>query len=179
MFLWFWTFLAITASGLASASAPDAPASPRKVSTTSRPASPSEPAAPAAPASPSRIAENQVPTGRFTTAVEVKPILTATKNVWVAVREFNGQDLVYVTQILSWRCGLVGLSLSINGGPPQIWDLPPCHEDTATPNAITAEDGLPYRAFPLGSVQSVTVGITYDDLTSDSATYKRQQILMP
>jgi len=183
MFFWVWTLLAFATAGFVAA--PDAPPNPRMITTTTAPArpaappSPAEPAAPASPASPAYVAEPQVPSGRFTTAVEVKPILTATKNVWVAVREYDGKDLVYVTQILSWRCGLVGMSLSINGGTPEIWDLPPCHEDTAAPNAIMPEDGLPYRAYPLGSVQTVTIGLTYDDLTTDAATYQRSQILMP
>ena len=125
------------------------------------------------------VAEPQESTGKFTTATEVRPILNATKGNWIAVREFDGKDLVYVTQILAWRCGLVELTLQINEGTPEIWDLPPCHEDTASPNAILAEDGLPYRAYPLGSVQSVTIGLTYDDLSTDGATFQRAQVLMP
>ncbi|WP_101068569.1 hypothetical protein [Roseovarius salinarum] len=123
--------------------------------------------------------EPQTPTGKFTTATEVRPILTATKPDWVAVREFNGQDLLYFTQILSWRCGLVGLHYGVNGGEMRAWDMPPCLTDTAQPNAIRAEDGLPYVAFGPGHVQSVQVEIIYDDLTRDSAHYERSDVLMP
>lgn len=186
MFFWFWTLFAVATlgfsapgdgppvtRGLSTATVPASPASP------AAPASPSAPASPASPATPALVAEPQVPTGKFTTAVEVKPILTATKGSWVAVREFDGKDLVYVTQVLSWRCGLLSMSFAVNGGTPEVWDMPPCHIDTASPNAITPEDGLIYRTYPLGSVQSVTIGLTYDDLTTDSATFERAQVLMP
>lgn len=132
-----------------------------------------------APGKPGLVAEPQQPTGRFTTATEVKPILAATKANWIAVREFNGQDLVYVTQLWSWRCGLVELRLGINGAPPQVWPLPPCHEDQPAPNAITPEDGNPYASYPLGSVGQVEVRITYDDLSTDSARFDRNGVLIP
>ncbi|OWU84249.1 hypothetical protein ATO6_14550 [Oceanicola sp. 22II-s10i] len=124
-------------------------------------------------------AEPQEPTGKFTTAAEIKQIMTLTKANWIAVREYDGQDLVYITQILSWRCGLVGLHFSVNGAPLEPWVMPACHEGTAAPNAITADDGPIYRTFPLGSVQSVSVEIVYDDLTRDSADYERSAVLMP
>jgi hypothetical protein len=178
MFFWLWSVLALSAVGLSQGATPHS-TWVNGVSPVSSPAAPSAPDSPAKPAAPAKVAEPQVPSGRFTTATEVKPILTATRNVWVAVREYEGRDLVYVTQILSWRCGLVELTLQINNGTPEIWDMPPCHDDTASPNAITPEDGLPYRAYPLGSVQSVTIGLTYDDLSTDSATFQRDQVLMP
>lgn len=124
-------------------------------------------------------AEPQVATGRFTTALEVKPILTATRANWVAVRDYNGQDLVYVTHLWSWRCGLVGLRWAVNGEALEDWPLPPCHTETAAPNAVLPDDGLPYVALPAGSVQSVQVEITYDDLSTDSASFDRAQVLMP
>ncbi len=124
-------------------------------------------------------AEPQEPKGKFTTATEIKPIMTATKPQWVAVREFDGQDLVYVTQIMSWRCGLAGLRFAVNGEALEDWPLPPCHEDTAQPNAITEDDGPIYERFPLGSVESVEVELIYDDLTRDGATYDRKDVLMP
>jgi len=126
-----------------------------------------------------RIAEPQTPLGRFTTATEVRPILTATRGNWVAVREYGGQDLVYVTHLMAWRCGLIGLRVGLNGGDLQDWPLPPCHADTAAPNALLPEDGLPYQGHPAGSVDSVQVKITYDDLGIDSATFERAMVLIP
>ncbi len=128
---------------------------------------------------PGLAAEPQVPSGRFTTAVEVRPILQATRANWVAVRDFNGQDLLYVTHLWSWRCGLAQIRIAVNDGPPEPWPLPDCHLDTNAPNAIRDGDGLPYRGFARGSVASVTVEITYDDLSVESARFDRAQILMP
>lgn len=125
------------------------------------------------------VAEPQGPSGKFTTATEVKPILGMTRGNWVAVREYNGQDLLYVTHIWSWRCGLHQMRYSLNGGPMQVWPLPECHEGTATPNAITGEDGPPYLTQPLGSIQSVRIELLYDDLSEESAEFTRGDVLMP
>ena len=133
----------------------------------------------AAPAEPQLVAEPQTPTGKFTTATEVKPILGATRGNWVGVREFNGQDLVYVTHIWSWRCGLLQLKIGINGAPPEIWPLPECHMEMPMPAVMLEEDGLPYRAFELGSVQSLQVELVYDDLSTDSASFDRAQVRIP
>ena len=123
-------------------------------------------------------AEQQVPSGKFTTAVEVKPILNATRSNWIAVREFTGQDLVYVTHLWSWRCGLVAIHIGINGAEPEPWPLPDCLEDSPAPNAMPADE-LPYRAFPLGSVEEMTVELIYDDLSIDRATFNRTGALIP
>lgn len=130
-------------------------------------------------ASPARVAEDQTVSGKFLTATETKPILTATKANWVAVREYNGQDLVYFTHLLAWRCGLYEISYAINGGPAQSWPMPDCHADGPSPNAITADDGLPYVSHALGSVQTIDVEILYDDLSTDSSSYARKAVLMP
>lgn len=191
MFLWLWSLLMLEATGMtdpalseqtpvpAQITAPASPSAPAKPETPQSPAPVATPSEPTEPATRTLTAEPQIATGKFTTAVEVKPILTATKPNWVAVREYNGQDLVYVTQIMSWRCGLVGLRFAVNDGPLTDWPLPPCHEGTATPNALTPEDGVPYRAFAPGSVNTVTVEVTYDDLSTDSGVFLRQMVLMP
>ena len=125
------------------------------------------------------VAEDQTPSGRFLTAQETKPILNATKANWVAVREFDGQDLIYVTHLWSWRCGLAALAIGVNGLPLQNWTLPACHADTASPNAILEGDGDPYFPMPLGSVHTVEIQIVYDDLSLDRAQLNRQGVLIP
>ena len=102
-----------------------------------------------------------------------------TKANWVAVREYDGQDLLYVTHLMAWRCGLHEMRLSVNGGPVEVWPLPPCLLDTNQPNAIRTEDGLPYRAYGLGEVRSVRVELLIDDLSEDSLELERKEVLMP
>lgn len=155
------------------------------------PAAPASPAAPAAPASPEGAdfdmsvvpaglaAEPQTPSGKFTTAIEVRPILDATRGNWVAVREYEGRDYIYVTQVWSWRCGLAAMAISVNDGPLQDWPMPPCHKQFATPNAILNDDPTPMQTYPPGSVEKVTVQLVYDDLSMDRAEFARGQVLMP
>lgn len=115
----------------------------------------------------------------FTTSAEVKPILVATKPNWIAVREFNGQDLVYFTQILSWRCGVSEIRYSVNGGAMKTFPEVACHKDTNAPNAILPTDPLPYLEFGLGSVASVSVTLIFDDGSEESGTFERSAVLMP
>ncbi len=128
-----------------------------------------------------REPEDQTATGQFTTAGEIKMILTATKPNWVAVRNYEGQDLLYFTNLLAWRCGLWGISYGINDEAPET-ELPlePCHEGTNAPNAMTdIENYLPYVALRENSVETVTVQLMYDDGTSETAEYDRAAIQMP
>lgn len=124
-------------------------------------------------------ADPQTPTGTFTTATEVKPILTATKGSWVALRDYEGQDLLYITTLWSWRCGLKAIAISLNDEPMQNWPMPACHSGTATPNAILPDDGLPYLTLRQGAVQRISVQIVYDDLSMDQAQYERGAVLLP
>lgn len=121
----------------------------------------------------------EVPMGKFTTAQEVRPILGMTKANWIAVREYDGHDIIYFTQLMSWRCGLSAIRYAINDGPMQDFELPACYIDTATPNSIGENDTIMIMGLALGSVQKVTVEITYDDGETDSASYERSAVLMP
>lgn len=125
------------------------------------------------------MAEPQTPSGKFTTATEVKPILEATKGNWVAVRDYDGKDWLYVTHLWGWRCGLKAMAISVNGETMQNWPLPPCHEQYTTPNAVLEDDGLPVLTFRQNSVQTITIQIVYDDLSMDVASFERGNVLIP
>lgn len=117
----------------------------------------------------------------FTTAAEVKPILTATKPQWIAVRAYEGQDLVYFTNLLAWRCGVEAVAYGLNGAAPETpLAMEPCYEAEAQPNALKMDQGvLPYIAQGLDTVQTVTVAVTFDDGTVETAEYARAAVLMP
>jgi len=113
---------------------------------------------------------------QMSTAAEVKPILQMTRGNWIAVREFNGQDLLYFTHLEVFRCGLTQIRYVINEGKPRVWATEPCEGDE-TFSEIGA-DRLPYAEFPLGSVQQVKIELTYDDGTIEAETYPRASIKM-
>lgn len=127
-----------------------------------------------------RAPEPQIADGSMTSAIEIRMIMDVTKPNWIVVREWDGQDLVYFTQVLAWRCGLWAIRYGVNGAPPDTTlPMEPCYEDTASPNAMSDTSFLPYVAFPLGSVESVSVEIVYDDGTRDTHSVTRAEVLMP
>jgi len=115
----------------------------------------------------------------YTTAAEVKPILTITKPGWIAVREYDGKDLLYFTNLLAWRCGVSAISYSVNAGETLSLEMEPCHEDTAQPNALLMETIQPYVVLPLSSIETVTVTVTYDDDSTEVGKYQRNAVLTP
>ncbi len=115
----------------------------------------------------------------FTTATEIKPILGVTKSSWIAVREWEGNDLIYFTHLESWRCGLDGVSYSVNGGEPQVWELEECYEAEAAPNTMKLPDRFPYTTLPFQSVETISVTVTYDDGTTETAEYERAAVMTP
>ncbi|MGK7652185.1 hypothetical protein ACSQ76_07155 [Roseovarius sp. B08] len=123
-------------------------------------------------------AEDQTPTGKFTTAAEIKPIIEATRGNWVAVREYDGQDLLYLTHLLSWRCGMHQVRVGVNGGAMEVWQMPPCQTDTAAPNAFP-DDAVIYKSFGPGEIESIAVEILYDDLATAEGTFGRTEVLIP
>ena len=122
-------------------------------------------------------AEDQTPTGKFMTASEVKLIIEAIKPQWIAVRLWDGQDLLYFTNLLSWRCGTHQISYAVNGGDFQVLQAEPCHSDDAAPNALKTADGfLPYVTFKANSIQTIEVQVLYDDLSETDESYARAQV---
>lgn len=129
---------------------------------------------------PAAAAVAEVNMGKFTTAEEVRPILGMTKGNWVAVREFNGEDLLYFTHLESWRCGLTEIRFAVNGGDEAVWTTDPCYIEEPAPNAIKMENGhLPYTNFALGSIETVTVTVVYDDGAVETETFERKNIMTP
>ena len=117
----------------------------------------------------------------FTSAAEIKPILEATRNSWVAVREFDGRDLVYFTHLLAWRCGITEIRYGLNGAAAEtLLPMEPCYEAEAVPNALKSDSGVEiYLNEALGSVQSVAVRLRMDDGSELAADYPRAAVLMP
>ena len=116
----------------------------------------------------------------FTTAAEVRPILEMTRAQWIAVREWEGQDLLYFTHLESWRCGLQSVVFGINGDDPtQVYELGPCDETSANPNVLDLENHLPFIAFPAQSIGTVKVRVTFDDDSTDEVEFERSAIMIP
>jgi hypothetical protein len=113
----------------------------------------------------------------FTTSAEVKPILMATKSSWVAVRLYGEQDLLYFTNLLAWRCGVTQIDYAVNDGAMTPFEAEPCYLDQAQPNALKAEslDAIlvPYAA---NSIENVAVRVTFDDATTETASFQRSEI---
>ena len=115
----------------------------------------------------------------FTTGAEIRPILEATRTSWVALRRWDGKDLLYFTHLESWRCGMAEVRFSVNStAATRVWDMPPCLTGTASPNAIPA-DRLPFAELPADALQTVTVVVVLDDGTELRQDYARAGILMP
>lgn len=109
-------------------------------------------------------------------AAKVRPILDITKKQWVAVREWEGRDLLYFTHLLTWRCGLTRIEYSVNStAADQVWRFKPCDLTSANPMALPPEQVI-YKGYDLNSIQNVTVKITYDDGGTDTISYDRKAI---
>ena len=116
----------------------------------------------------------------FTTAAEIKPILDATRANWIAVREYDDKDLLYFTHLLSWRCGLDEIRYGLNGAAPdKLWPMDPCYDTEPQPNALKMDGAEIYLAEPLGSIQTISISVTYDDGTKASADFNRAAVMTP
>lgn len=117
----------------------------------------------------------------FTTAAEVAPILDATRASWIGVREYDGKDLVYFTNPLSWRCGLTAIRYGLNGAAADtVLAMEPCYEAEANPNILKFDQGIEvYITEGLKSVDSVSVVMVLDDGRELAAEFKRADVLLP
>jgi len=112
----------------------------------------------------------------FTTAAQVRPILQATKAQWIAVRLWQGQDLLYFTSLLSWRCGLETIRYRVNDGDETVLGMEPCYSDTATPNALKLEDILPYVVLEPDSISRISVTVIFDDGEELTEVFERAAV---
>ena len=86
---------------------------------------------------------------------QVKSIMEATKDSWIAFRIYDGRQYYYVTQILSWRCGLKQLRYSENSeAPVRTWPLPECIT-TAAAEQYSSEDAKMHEARPTEASRTV------------------------
>lgn len=117
----------------------------------------------------------------FTTAAEIKPILDAIRADWIAVREYDGKDLVYFTNSMTWRCGMTEIRYGLNGAAPEtVLPMEPCYEGEANPNILKLDQGIEiYITEPLQSVQTVSVVMVLDDGTEQVGEFTRAEVLMP
>ena len=112
----------------------------------------------------------------FTTSAGVKPILELIRPQWIAIRPYEGQDLLYMTTLLTYRCGIQQIRFSYNGGALQVWEGEPCYRDEASPMALKMETHLPYAVAPLDSLQSVTINLLFDDGSTMEHSYLRKDV---
>ena len=72
-------------------------------------------------------------------------------------------------------------SYGINGAPAdRVLAMEPCDDTLAQPNAMHDVDNFsPYVVYPLGTVESVSVEIVYDDGTTDFTKVSRSAVQIP
>ena len=73
-----------------------------------------------------------------------------------------------------------GIKVGINGDPPNLaYPMQVCGPDEGAPSPIDTEGRLPYVEFPLDSIVSVTIELTYDDGEVATETFNRADIEIP
>ena len=96
---------------------------------------------------------------------QVKSILEATKDSWVAYRIYEGRQYYYVTHLLSWRCGIKQVRYSENSDAlDKTWPLPECNK--LIPNSIPNDAKIYAVRAKTGSIKTVTIQVEFDDGTT-------------
>lgn len=96
---------------------------------------------------------------------QVKSILEATKDNWIAFRIYQGRQYYYVTHLLSWRCGVRQLRYSENSDAlDRTWPLPECNK--LVPNNIPSDAKIHKKPGKPGSVKTLAIQLEYEDGTT-------------
>lgn len=101
----------------------------------------------------------------------VKQAINATKANWIAFRNYDGQQLLYLTQLLTWKCGLREIRYGLNSSHlGDVWPLPVCNPQT--PYQLDPNYDHIYVNYPLDSLKFVSVQVVFaDGATTDVMTY--------
>jgi len=113
---------------------------------------------------------------------QVRQLLKLTSDSWITVREFDGQDLLYFTHLLIYRCVLKEIRYGLNGAEAsQVFEAEPCPSGMLGQMIapIEAEGHLPYLTFDLKSIDSVIVSISYDDGGVQTQQFQRANVMTP
>jgi len=115
---------------------------------------------------------------QFKDVEQIKQILDMTRGNWIAVRRWEGQDLLYFTHLESFRCGLQSIRYGINDDPAKYnYEFAPCDGSSAD-KGISGEL-LPYIQFPLNSVERITIELTYTTGDVVSEVFDRSAVEIP
>ena len=102
--------------------------------------------------------------GRKPSTEMTKQALEMTSGQWIAFRNYDGQQWIYFTQLVSWKCGLNLIRYSINNERlDQEFPLPVCNPQA--PFASDPETDQLYLRLPLGTAKTVAVQVVYGDGT--------------
>ena len=92
---------------------------------------------------------------------QMKQVIGMTRASWVALRDWNGRQLVYFTHLISYRCGLREVRYSINAGlPDKTFPLPECNPDM--PFSVPKKAKI-WISLPPETVKSIAVQVTFKD----------------
>lgn len=101
------------------------------------------------------------------TPAAAKQILKLTRNSWIQFRNFEGQQIVYFTSFLTWKCALKEIRFSVNSKDlAKRFPLPNCNPDN--PLHVDPNKDLAYLTFPLGEVETVSIQVVYQDDTKSA-----------
>lgn len=101
----------------------------------------------------------------------VKQALNSTTGNWVSFRNFDGRQWLYLSHVLTWKCGLKEVRYAINSSAlTERWPLPACNPQN--PYALDPEAEHIYTYFAPDSVSFVSVQLVFADGTeTDVMTY--------